>query len=94
MVMDLELASAVSAAQQADEKSTAIAHRTRHHRSLHVRIAGNHRPVAIIPFPGDIAIMVVVDQNRPLLAPARDAVRDDFAAVFYAGVRGAVRPKT
>src|SRR5208337_2221620 len=80
-----EFAAAAPAAQQADEQRTAVSHRARHHRPLHVRIPGDDRQVAIILLPGDVAIVVVLDQDRPVLAPARDAVDNDFAAAFDAG---------
>jgi hypothetical protein len=38
-MLDLELASAVPTPKQLDEKPAAVAHRARHQRALHVRIA-------------------------------------------------------
>ncbi len=51
MVQHLELASAVPATEQSNEKPSALAHRARHHRPLHVGVACDNLLVAIILFP-------------------------------------------
>src|SRR6266567_8157202 len=74
MVQYFELASAVPAAEQSNEKPSAIAYRACHHRPLHVRVACDNLLVAIILLPRDVAIMVIADQYLPLLPSARDTV--------------------
>src|SRR5207302_4976162 len=43
--------------------------------------------VAIILLPRDVAIMVIADQDRPLLPWAHDTVSDDFASAVEPGAR-------
>ena len=87
MVQYLELASAVPATEQSNQKPSALAHRACHHRALHIGVAGDNLLVAIILLPRDVAIMVIADQHPPLLPWAHDTVRDDFASAVEPGAR-------
>jgi hypothetical protein len=79
VVLDLELASAVPTPKQLDEKPAAVAHRARHQRAFHVRIARDDALVVLILFPRDLAVMVISNNHFPLVPPTRYAPGDHLA---------------
>ena len=90
-MLDPELASAMPVPKQSNEKPAAVAHRARHHRTLHVRVACDDALVALIFFPRDIAVMVGADEHLPLIALPHHAAGDHVAPALepYSGTGAA-----
>jgi hypothetical protein len=86
VMLHLELASAMTTAQQSNQQSAAIAHRSGHHLALHVGVPADDPPVALIVFPRDVALVVVTNQHLPCLLAAVNTARDDLTASFEANL--------
>src|SRR6266446_2126720 len=67
VMQHLELASAMSTAQQSNQQSAAIPDRSRHHLTLHIGIPVDGPLVVLIVLPRDIALMVITNQHLPFL---------------------------
>src|SRR6266403_2332732 len=86
-MLHLELASAMATAQESDQHSTAVPHRSRHHLALHVGIPADDSLVPLILLPGEIALVVVANQHLPRLLRPADITRDQLTARFDANLR-------
>jgi hypothetical protein len=93
VVLNLKLSPTMSAAQQSSKNPTAIAHRARHHRALHIGVASNGLLVPLIFVPGDVALMVVAHQHLPIITAASHAAGDHLRPAS-SRTREPVRPKT
>src|SRR5260370_38833142 len=76
VMQNLELASAMSTAQQSNQQSAAIPDRSRHHLTLHVGIPVDGPLGVLIVLPRNIALVVITNQHLPILAREAYAVRD------------------
>jgi hypothetical protein len=79
-VLHRELASAMTAAKQADQEATPVTHRSRHHSPFHVGIVADEALVTLILLPRDVASMMVAYQNAPFLLTAANAGLDRLAS--------------
>src|SRR5258708_39412021 len=81
-VADRELSPAASASQKSRQQGFAPANRTAAHVALTVGVVADQ---PLIPFklcPCNIALMVVLDQNLPIIPAAMQAARDPFSSVL------------
>src|SRR3954449_7070493 len=75
-------ASAMAAAQQAGEQSLSLAHRAPYHHAFAVGIVGDQPLVPFIVRPGQVTLVMVDEQARPICASFAVAAQDTLAAVF------------
>jgi hypothetical protein len=88
-VADRELSPAASASQKSRQQGFAPANRTAAHVALPVGVVADQ---PLIPFklhPCNIALVVILDQNLPILPAAMQAANDPFAPVLNLHARTA-----
>src|SRR6266566_148415 len=81
-VSDVKLATAVTAAKEASEKRFTTAHRSTTHEALPVGVVGDQALIPLELDPRNIPLVVVLDQNVPVAAPASEAAHDPLATRF------------
>ena len=76
----MQLAPAMATAQQAGEQRLAAAQRTAAHRVLAVGVVRDQAEVPLVVRPAQITLVVIRDQNLPVLALLLEAAHDLLAA--------------
>ena len=92
-VSDVQLASAMTTAQQAGEQRLAPAQRTAAHRVLAIGVVRDQAQVPLVVCPAQITLVVIRDQHLPVLAILLKP-RTTFLRPASMLTRLPVRPKT
>ena len=79
-VGNVKLATAMAAAEQSCKQRLAASDRTFAHEALPVGVVGDQSLIPLERAPGNVTLMVIVDQNLPITAAPPEAAHDLLAA--------------